>query len=82
MTHPSNLDPNRDYPVDKNVKCYQVTATHIIDFLFRKYQFDLTVMLHNGASQIGYNWGTLTHQTNSHTVEYDIYKAISEMMQN
>jgi predicted deacylase len=76
-TFPNKVDLNRDFPVDRNILCYRATATHIIDYLFRKYTFDLTVALHNGCSsnscsEIGFNWGTVTHKGNSHTAEYGI----------
>jgi predicted deacylase len=68
-TFPGNIDVNRDFPIDGNKQCYCTTATHILDMLFRKYRFDLTVALHNGGSgaEISYNWGTITHASNSHT---------------
>ena len=44
------IDANRDYPIDNNKKCYRVSSTRIIDQIFRKYQIDLTVNLHNGGS--------------------------------
>jgi len=36
--------------------------------------------LHNGGSEIGFNWGTLYHQANSHTDEYYMQLAIAEML--
>lgn len=44
------IDANRDYPIDNNNLCYQASSTRIIDQIFRKYQIDLTVNLHNGGS--------------------------------
>lgn len=79
-TVPGKIDPNRDYPIDGNTNCYQTTATHILDMLFRKYRIDLTIILHNGGSQIAFNWGTFLHQANSHTEDYDIYIDIARMM--
>lgn len=81
-TSPGGLDVNRDFPVDGNTLCYRTTATHILDMLFRKYRFDLTVALHNGGqgAEISYNWGTLTHAANSHTADYDILSAIGAML--
>ncbi len=49
-THPSYVDVNRDFPVDKNKQCYQSNAAHILDFLFRQYKFDLTISLHEGQN--------------------------------
>lgn len=46
---PEDLDLNRDYPIDKNMKCYEGSSTRIIDHLFRSYKIDLTVNLHNGG---------------------------------
>jgi len=66
-TFPSNRDPNRDFPVDMNTECYNTNAALVIDHLFRTYAFDLTLMLHQGGNEIGFNWGTFTHQSNSHT---------------
>ena len=66
-TFPSNRDPNRDFPVDKNTDCYTTNAALVIDYLFRTYSFDLTLMLHQGGNEIGFNWGTETHVSNSHT---------------
>jgi predicted deacylase len=80
-TYPGKLDPNRDYPIDKNQECYRTTATHILDHLFRIYSFDLTVILHNGDSQISFPWGTFAHIANSHTQDYSVMRAAAEMMQ-
>jgi predicted deacylase len=80
QTVPGEIDPNRDYPIDGNTHCYQTTATHIIDMLFRKYNIDLTIVLHNGGSQISFNWGTFANKDNSHTEEYDIYIDIARML--
>ena len=80
MTYPTRKDPNRDFPVDDNYDCYNTNAALILDHLFRTYSFDLTIILHDGSSDIGFNWGTYTHQRNSRTVDYDIQKGIAEMM--
>lgn len=77
QTYPNKIDPNRDFPIDGNTLCYQTSATNILDMLFRKYRFDLTVILHNGGTQIGFNWGTTKHAANSHTEQYNIYLDIS-----
>ena len=71
-TFPNKLDPNRDYPIDNNTECYEASATRIIDHLFRKYQIDLTLNLHNGGDEIGWNWGTVTYRKFSHTEEYEM----------
>lgn len=42
--------------------------------LYRKYPIDLTIAVHNGGVQIGYNWGTYYHLKNDHTVEYPMNK--------
>lgn len=60
-TYPNGLDVNRDFPIDGNSKCYEGTSTRIIDKIFRKYKIDLTINLHNGADEIGWNWGTNYH---------------------
>jgi predicted deacylase len=82
-TSPGKVDPNRDYPVDGNSVCYRTTATRIIDMLFRKYRIDLTVALHNGgsSSEVGFSWGTNTHNANSHTEDYPILIDIAKMLQ-
>ena len=49
-THPNGLDLNRDYPIDGNRNCYLGSSTRIIDHIFRTYNIDLTINLHNGAS--------------------------------
>ena len=46
----TNIDPNRDYPVDKNIICYQTNSALILDYLFRNNHFDLTLILHDGKS--------------------------------
>jgi hypothetical protein len=74
------LDPNRDYPIDHNIDCYRVSATRIIDYIFRKYAIDLTVNLHNGGDNIAWNWGTKQHIQFSHTEDYPIYKSIGDML--
>ena len=79
-TFPSNRDPNRDFPVDRNIDCYNTNAALIVDHLFRTYSFDLSLMLHQGTTEIGFNWGTITHAANSHTEDYDIQLGIAQMM--
>lgn len=66
------LDTNRDFPVDNNRECYQTNAALILDFLFRQYKFDLTIILHDGSTEIGFNWGTFAQLDNSHTEDYEI----------
>jgi hypothetical protein len=80
-THPNKIDINRDYPIDNNTKCYESSATRIIDHIFRTYDIDLTVAFHNGGNEISWNWGTNTHKKDSHTDDYDIYEDIGEMLQ-
>lgn len=70
LTFPNQIDTNRDFPVDNNKVCYQSNAAHILDYLFRKYKFDLTLILHDGRSEIGFNWGTNSQKQNSHTEDY------------
>ena len=79
-TYPAGLDPNRDYPIDHNTACYQTSATRIMDALFRDFPIDLTLNLHNGADEIGWNWGTFAHRTRSHTPEYLIQSQIANML--
>lgn len=59
LTFPTNLDPNRDFPIEQYTKCYQTTSSLIIDHIYRKYHIDLTLALHNGKSEIAWNWGTV-----------------------
>lgn len=80
QTDPGKIDPNRDYPIDGNTDCYRTAASHIFDFLFRKYHFDLTLILHNGGTEISFNWGTFQHKSNSHTADYAISLDIAQMM--
>ena len=47
-TFPSNIDPYLDFPFDNNIKCYQTSASHILDYLYRTYTIALTVILRNG----------------------------------
>lgn len=68
-SYPNGLDLNRDYPIDNNTNCYLGSATHIIDSIYRNYSIDLTVNLHNGADELGWNWGTFTHRSNPKTVD-------------
>ena len=49
-TSPTKKDPNRDFPIDGNTDCYTTNAALILDYLFRKYTFDLTIILHEGAN--------------------------------
>ena len=58
QTYPLKVDPNRDFPIDGNTNCYKAYSTKVLDFIFRKYQIDLTFILHNGGNEIGFNWGT------------------------
>ena len=80
-TYPNNLDLNRDYPIDGNRNCYEGSATRIIDYIFRTYNIDLTINLHNGASEIGWNWGTNSRKSNSHAKDYPISHDIGKMLQ-
>lgn len=57
-TNPSRKDPNRDFPIDGNNDCYTTNAALVLDHLFRTYSFDLTIVLHDGSNEIGFNWGT------------------------
>lgn len=50
LTFPTNLDPNRDFPIEQYTFCYQTTSSLIIDHIYRKYHIDLTLALHNGRS--------------------------------
>ena len=80
-TNPTRKDPNRDFPIDSNVDCYTTNAALILDHLFRKFSFDLTIVLHDGGEQIGFNWGTMKEKEQSHTEDYNIQLDIAAMMQ-
>lgn len=59
LVYPTNVDPNRDFPIEQYKQCYQSTSSLIIDHIYRLYHIDLTLALHNGMSEIGWNWGTV-----------------------
>ena len=80
QTNPTRKDPNRDFPVDGNYDCYNTNAALVLDYLFRKYSFDLTLILHDGSNQIGFNWGTYTHLINSRTEDYYVQLGIANIM--
>ena len=40
----------------------------------------MTIVLHDGGEQIGFNWGTLRDRAQSHTQEYEIQLGIATMM--
>jgi predicted deacylase len=50
LVYPTNVDPNRDFPIEQYNKCYQSSSSLIIDRIYRKYHIDLTLTLHNGLS--------------------------------
>lgn len=81
LTFPNEVDLNRDYPIDCNTKCYQGSATRILDKIFRKYRIDLTINLHNGGDEISWNWGTIVHKNFPRTDDYPIYSSIGTMLQ-
>lgn len=52
------------------------TATsRIVDKIFRKWKIDLTVSLHQGGEELGWNWGTKLH-LNQKTKDQLIYEEI------
>lgn len=80
ITFPTNLDPNRDFPIEQYSQCYQTSSSLIIDHIYRKYPIHLTLALHNGGSEIGWNWGTVSERLNSKTVDEVIYRDIGEWL--
>ena len=48
--------------------------------MFRSYDIDLTLNLHNGGDEIGWNWGTFSRAKESHTPEYDLDLDIGKML--
>ena len=66
-TYPSNVDPYLDFPFDNQTNCFESSAAHILDYLYRQYKIDLTVVLRNGKTHIGFDWGTMSKKNNYKT---------------
>lgn len=80
LVYPTNVDPNRDFPIEQYTRCYQASSSVIIDHIFRKYHIDLTLALHNGQSEIAWNWGTLRERSESRTKDERIYRELGEWL--
>jgi predicted deacylase len=56
---PSRIDPNRDFPFESNEKtCMLGVTSRIIDYIYRRWKIDLTLTIHQGGEEIGWNWGS------------------------
>ena len=72
-TYPAKLDPSKDFPVDGNKDCYQTNAALILDFLFRRYRFTMTLILREDQdSSISFGGGSFADEKATKTTDYPI----------
>eukprot|EP00940_MAST-03C_sp_MAST-3C-sp2_P001016 g1016.t1 len=57
----SGVDPNRDFPYNRDSRCMQTTAARAINEMYRRHLFQLALTYHAGMSAIAYEWGSFNH---------------------
>ncbi|KRX00750.1 hypothetical protein PPERSA_03010 [Pseudocohnilembus persalinus] len=57
------IDINRDFPYNNVAsKCFKSAGARVINYLFKKYLFQVGITFHGGMYAIGYPWGSVNHQ--------------------
>ena len=54
---PSGIDANRDFPFDtQSDSCLRGVTSRLMDYIYRRWSIDMTITLHQGGEEIGWNW--------------------------
>jgi hypothetical protein len=60
------VDPNRDYPIDRvDHHCMETITSRVVNEVFRRYMFQLSITFHGGMQAIAYEWGTMSANGNA-----------------
>lgn len=55
-TYPNGINVEADFPLWGNKKCNMSSSIKALEYLFRTYQIDLSVYIHEGTAGVTHSW--------------------------